>query len=265
MKYGAMNFPVKSLISEIEDIGRLGFDYVEISMDPPEALPERIRELKNEIGAVTEQYGMGMIAHMPTFVSTADLYESIRRASFAETVTALETASEIGIKKVALHPPYVKGLGKFVPEKVRKYGLSTLGEILETAKGFDITVCLENMFNKTGFLTTPRDFKTILKEFPHLSMTLDVGHAFIAGGLKNALEFIHTLGNRICHVHANDNLGREDNHLPIGAGIIDFPLVLKELKSSGYDDTMTVEVFAKDRDYLRISREKLMCQWAELG
>jgi len=264
MKYGAMNFPIKPLVREIEELGRLGFDYVEISMDPPEAFPEKVRGHKNDIAKVIRQYGMGMIAHMPTFVSTADLCDSIRRASVVETMAALETASELGMKKVVLHPAHLIGLARFVPGKARKYGLSSLKEILEKARVLNITVCLENMFIKAGSFTTPREFKTIVEEFPDLSMTLDIGHASLAGGLRNILEFIRVLGNRIRHVHANDNFGREDNHLPVGAGLIDFRRVLKELKSSGYDDTMTVEVFSRDRDYLRMSREKLKLLWEEV-
>ena len=34
MKYGAMNFPIKPFLKEIEEIGELGFDYVELTMDP---------------------------------------------------------------------------------------------------------------------------------------------------------------------------------------------------------------------------------------
>ena len=33
MKYGAMNFPIKPLLKEIEDIGEMGFDYVELTME----------------------------------------------------------------------------------------------------------------------------------------------------------------------------------------------------------------------------------------
>jgi hypothetical protein len=32
MKYGAMNFPIKPLLKEIEEIGEMGFDYVELTM-----------------------------------------------------------------------------------------------------------------------------------------------------------------------------------------------------------------------------------------
>ncbi len=264
MQFGAMNFPVKPLIREIDEIGRLGFDYVEISMDPPEAVPEKVRNLKNEITKATQEHDMRIIAHLPTFVSIADLYKSIRQASLRETIAALETASELDVQKVVLHPPYTTGLGKFLPKKVRNYGLSSLEKILERARDLNISVCLENMFTKGGSLTTPRDFKSIFEEFPNLLLTLDIGHAFVAGGLNNVLEFITILGNRIGHVHANDNLGKEDNHLPIGTGLIDFPQVLEDLKSSGYKDSMTVEVFSRDRNYLRISREKLKRLWDEL-
>ena len=72
-----------------------------------------------------------------------------------------------------------------------------------------------------------------------------------------ALDFIGTFSDRIGHVHVSDNFGKEDNHLPIGTGTIDFPKIIKALKDIGYDDTLTLEVFSRDRDYLRISREKL--------
>ena len=54
MKYGAMNFPVKPLLEEIEEIGRMGFDYVEITMDPPEATPQKISAQKRQIQEMKE-------------------------------------------------------------------------------------------------------------------------------------------------------------------------------------------------------------------
>ncbi len=259
-----MNFPVKPLIREIEELARLGFDYIEISMDPPEAPPAKIRELKNVVTGAIQKHGLGLIAHMPTFVSIADLCERIRRASVEETVAAVKTASELGIEKVVLHPPPLMGLAKFSREKATQYGFSSLRTILGEAKSSNLTVCMENMFPRTGSFAIPGEFRTLLEEFPELSMTLDVGHAFLAGGLRNVLEFISVFGDRIHHVHANDNFGRVDSHLPVGAGLIDFARIAKELRDSGYDDTMTVEVFSRDREYLRMSRDKLERLWDEV-
>jgi sugar phosphate isomerase/epimerase len=40
--------------------------------------------------------------------------------------------------------------------------------------------------------------------------------------------------------------------------------IIKTLKGIGYDETVTLEVFSRDRDYLRISREKLAAMVAAL-
>jgi len=94
-------------------------------------------------------------------------------------------------------------------------------------------------------------------------LTLDTGHAHMADATdRMALEFIEKFGHRIGHIHANDNFGLEDAHLPIGAGTIDFQAVVEGLKAKGYDDTMTLEVFSKDRDYLKISRQKIEAMFA---
>ena len=36
---------------------------------------------------------------------------------------------------------------------------------------------------------------------------------------------------------------------------------MKELKEAKYDETITLEVFSKDRDYLKISKEKIKRMW----
>jgi sugar phosphate isomerase/epimerase len=59
----------------------------------------------------------------------------------------------------------------------------------------------------------------------------------------------------------SDNYGKEDQHLPIGAGIIDFSKVVKALKGIGYNDTITLEVFSRDRDYLKMSKKKMVEMW----
>ena len=43
--------------------------------------------------------------------------------------------------------------------------------------------------------------------------------------------------------------------------MIYFGRIFKELKMIGYNETMTLEVFSRDRDYLKISREKVAKMW----
>ena len=51
MRYGAMNFPVKPVMEEVQRISDLGFDYVELALDPPRAHWEIIRGMEKELAA----------------------------------------------------------------------------------------------------------------------------------------------------------------------------------------------------------------------
>jgi len=259
-----MNFPIKPLLKEIKEIGEMGFDYVEVTMDPPEATPQKILAQKRPIRELLHRYGMGITGHLPTFVWTSDLYESLRRVSIQETLDALEAGSELGIEKVVLHPGYITGLGKFLLDRAKGYGMESIGTILKKATGLRMTLCIENMFPQAHFLSNPYEFQEVFRSFPEIRLALDIGHANLGGGKNKSSEFIHQYGYRIGHVHANDNFGKEDNHLPIGAGIIDFEKILRELNKAQYDETLTLEVFSKDREYLKISKEKIKRMWEAL-
>ena len=259
-----MNFPIKPLIQEIEEFGEMGFDYVELTMDPPEATPQKILAQKNPIQDLLHRYCMGIIGHLPTFVWTSDLYESLRKVSIQETLDALEAGVELGIEKVVLHPGYISGLGKFILDKAKGYGMESIETILNKATSLGMTLCIENMFPQAHFLSKPHEFQEVFESFPDLRLALDIGHANLGGGKNKSSEFIHQYGYRISHIHANDNFGKEDNHLPIGAGIIDFEKILKELNEAQYDETLTLEVFSRDREYLKISKDKIKRIWEAL-
>jgi sugar phosphate isomerase/epimerase len=142
--------------------------------------------------------------------------------------------------------------------------MDSIEAILKKAVSLNITLCIENMFPQAHFLVQPYEFQSFFESFPEIRLTLDVGHANLGGGKNKSSEFIQRYGYRIGHVHANDNFGKEDSHLPIGAGIIDFERIIKELKTAQYDETITLEVFSRDRDYLKISKEKIKRMWEAL-
>ena len=165
---------------------------------------------------------------------------------------------------MALHPGYITGLGKFVMDKAKGHAMESIEIILKKAISLNITLCIENMFPQSHFLSNPNEFQEVFNAFPEIRLTLDIGHANLGAGRNKSSEFIRLYGYRIGHVHACDNFGKEDSHLPIGAGFIDFQKILRELKETQYDDTITLEVFSKDRDYLKISRDKLKRMWEAL-
>ena len=262
MLYGAMNSPLRPILDEVQAIAELKFDYLELAMDPPYCDSKNLEKQGREIKESLARYGMELICHLPTFLSTADLTGRIRQASVDETLSALEVAEKMEPLKVVLHPSYMMGLGAFVPELARAHAIESLEIIVEKAHSLGLCLCLENMFPRSQWLINPEEFVDILAKFPTVNLLLDIAHAHIedAGG-KKCLRFIELFPDRIGHLHVSDHFGKEDQHLPIGAGIIDFSSVVKALKGIGYADTITLEVFSRDRDYLKMSKKKIQEMW----
>lgn len=263
MRYGVMNAPMRPLLQEIEALGPLGFDYLEITMDAPHAHHTVLLAQKAAIEKTLQRFHLALVCHLPTFVSTADLTDRLREASIEEMRLSLQAAAELHPLKVVLHPSFIHGLGAMMPEIAQQYARTAMARLLHEAERLKLKVCVENMFPRALSLVRPEEFDALFASHPAAKLTLDTGHAHIGGGTQRILAFIERFAGRLGHIHASDNFGREDEHLPIGVGTIDFPKVVQALQRADYDDTITLEVFSRDRDYLRISREKLAAMFTD--
>src|SRR4030043_1698876 len=174
--------------------GGMFFDYVELTMDPPEATPQKMLAQKRAIKEILNRYRMGIMGHLPTFVWTSDLYESLRRASLQENFEALEAAAEVGIEKMVLHPGFITGMGKFLIDKAKGHAMESLEAILKKAVSLHITLCIENMFPQAHFLIQPHEFQPVFETFPEIRLTLDIGHANLGTGKNRSSEFIRLQG-----------------------------------------------------------------------
>lgn len=256
MIYGAMNFPVIPVVEEIHSFAGLGFDYLELAMDPPEAHYSIVSENRLAITKALADHEMEIVCHLPTFVNPADLTESLRRASITEMKQSLSVAADLGAEKVVLHPPMISGMGTFVSERVRAYALEFIGDMVEASEVLGVTICLENMMPRNGFGVEPTELDMLFWRFPALQFTLDTGHANLGeGGRTRLSELVERFGERLGHVHLSDNRGMYDDHFPLGLGNIDFRRLAKSLRGIGYDGTVTFEVFDEDRNLLAQSRE----------
>jgi sugar phosphate isomerase/epimerase len=263
MRYGAMNFPVLPVLEEIDAIAGMGFDYLELAMDAPMAHHSIIAADKTAIIHALEASGLGLICHMPTFVSTADLTESLRLASVTEMRRSLEVAFELGAAKIVLHPSMVAGLGAFVGDRIKAYAYDFLAEMVEAALQMRLTLCLESMFPRYMLGGQPTDLEEMFTAFPSLKLVLDTGHAHIDDrGEGRLLQLVEQFGSRIAHIHVSDNHGRRDEHLAVGHGTVDFAGLVQKLQAIGYDDTLTLEVFCENRQQLVDSRKRLEAMFA---
>jgi sugar phosphate isomerase/epimerase len=256
MRFGAMNFPVRPVVDEIRAIAALGFDYLELTLDAPQAHHAVVRRQRQEILGALAGAGLGLVCHLPTFVSTADLTPALRQASRDEIRRSLDIAADLGAEKVVAHPPAIGFMGAMAMDLVRPLVAEGLSELLTYAASLKVSVCLENMFPRYRMGVEPAEFEPLLAAWPDLRLTLDIGHAFIeTRKAKRLLTFIETLGHRIGHLHLSDNRGQRDEHLPLGQGRIPYDRVAKSLARHVAVDTVTLEIFTSRREDLVDSRE----------
>jgi sugar phosphate isomerase/epimerase len=257
MKIGLMNNPVASPYDEIVALGEANFDFIDLTIEGPNALsphPDRLL-------ALLDEYRLSVVGHTDPCLPYAYPIPSLAEACFRELERCAKIFSAIGATIMNIHPCY------YCPPAMKKdliaLNIRALKPLAEMAASHGLTLVLENF--KAPFNTVAA-YAQILQEVPGLQIHLDIGHGNMGG--DDGVTFCESLGEHIRHVHFSDNRGARDDHLPLGVGSVDWKAAVSALKSIGYDGTITLEVFCDDKealfDYLRISRDRVLALWCEI-
>ena len=146
---------------------------------------------------------------------------------------------------------------KFIIER----NAQAIRELLPMSRDLGVGLMIENF---PGSFNTVQQLGELLDPIPELGLHLDIGHANLLVEHNTTDDLLAAYGARLRHVHLHDNKGgASDLHLPLGAGNLDLPHYLRSLQASGYDGTITLEVFSPDRQHLAYSRELLRRVWDE--
>ncbi len=161
----------------------------------------------------------------------ASLLEPIRRASVEVITECFAIAAEVNAG-VVVHPGYFAWAEERAKAE-QQLGRS-LSDLSRISEEHSVRFFIENMGNwGYFFLKTP-------DEFPLIGTTpfaLDVGHAYLNHCLMEFLQFPAS------HFHLHDNEGREDSHLAVGEGTIDFGPVMKAVLESNTIPVIEVATF----------------------
>ncbi len=259
MKICMMGSSFADPVKEIEFAGKHDFQGFELALEYPEATPEQIPRKSKQILDTFSRYNLVRIGHTQSFVNICDFSKIIRRASLKETVKALEAAHRLDISFLTVHPGFLWPV--MTREKALKETCKSLEELLKVAD-LDLILGLEilppRFFPPRGYVSRTEEFDVVFSQIAsqRLKLVLDVAHASFPES-DSSLNFIDKFYEKLAHVHLSDNLGQRDDHLPLGAGRVDYETPIKEIKKRGYSGTITLEIFGKDRDYLLMSKRKV--------
>lgn len=258
MKIGAMTNPQRDLLEDLRQIAAEGFDYADITLEAPKAEPDQIDV--QAVRRLLEELGMGVVCHAAPYLPVHNPSALVRRAALDELRRSLDTAAGLGARLLTTH--YV-GFPGFWPEATGYELYAQLYRLLcAEAAQRGLLVAMENGHRNAHQL---KHFREIFARCPDLTLLLDVGHANIDVPKNQTREYLFSLADRLAHVHLSDNDGTADQHLPLGApakGGVSWRRVAADLKSFGYDGTVTLEVFAGERSYRQDSAARWRRWWA---
>jgi len=257
MLIGTMNHPERRIMDEIEWMGDLGMEFIDLTLEPPAAASWNVNP--REIRRALELRDMAVVGHTAWYLPLASAIPEIRKAAVSELRRCLYCFSEIGAKWMNVHPD------RHTPWHDRSFfiegNLASFGELMPDVEKSGVGLMIENL---PGDYNSAPQLGELLGRMPSLGLHLDIGHANLQVPRNTTGEILAAWGNRLRHVHLHDNKGgHADLHMPLGTGAVDVWAAVRELQACGYDGTITLEVFTPDRHHLIYSRDLLRKLWNE--
>ncbi len=251
MKIGFPNHPRKSVLEEVEWIGRNKFDFVDLFLEEDQAASNKIDTGKTK--QLLHKYRLSIVGHTAWYLPLGSPVKGLREAGINEAIGCFDVFEKLGADYVTVHanwPPLLFSIKEGI-----EFQTESLKQLVDEAERFHLKVLYEPTDRTNDSL---ENVSTVLERVPQLFLHLDIGHANLFG--RTPEGFISRFHEKLRHVHMHDNLHNLDLHLPMGCGNIDWDRTVQCLKK-WYDGTITLEIFSKDRDYALLAKEKVIKRW----
>ena len=255
MQIGAMNHPGRPLLGELRWMAELKLEFVDLTLEPPAVAAWQVPA--QEVREFLQQSGLGIVGHTAYYLPIGSSFDSLRRAAIDELKRCVEKFATMGAKWMNVHPD---GHAPFVDEDtVYARNVAAFDELVTFARGTGVGIMVENV---PGRFNNAQQLGRLLDAVPELGLHLDIGHCNLAVETNTTEEILARFAPRLVHAHLHDNRGgHADLHLALGMGNMDVPRYVRALRRSGYDGTITLEVFSPDPHFLAYSRDRLRHWW----
>jgi len=190
---------------------------------------------------IRPSYGLEYTMHLPfILINYAATNPSLRRAVQRIILTALNHAVELECTHAVIHSGQNDGLSYSSPELARKHFLEFSEKVGRIAVDRGVQMCIENNASTSYLIHNADEMTRFFEEeaSQHFRIALDVGHASLHQDLD---EYIRRFQGKIRHVHLHDNLGKQDDHLPLDQGNIDWRRAVRQLLNNGFDGLLVIE------------------------
>jgi len=239
--YGAYT---NSQIFSLEHIRRAGFRYADYNFgmdfrNKNGIFSGNITKYTNEVLKALEKIDIKLVqAHAPMGRPLEDGGKLQR-----DTLLCVDACGYWGIPNLVVHSGYTFGLS---PEETFERNKEFFMPLLERAEKYGVNILVEN-FNKMEvdglyWIDNAPDLLRMIEcvEHPLFHAVWDVGHANMQEMPQD--EALRLLGDHVCALHIQDNMGDHDSHLAPFLGTLNLDSVIEGLIDIGYNGYFTFEV-----------------------
>lgn len=214
-----------------------------ITLDSDDAAVAKIGSMADEVGLTLSGLATGMYWEF----NPASENPETRAKAKAVLEKQIRVASQLGIDAVLVVPgavgaDFIPGCEELSYDLVWDRATAFVEAALPLAEEHKVDICIENVWNK--FLLSPMEMARFIDQFDHgrVGSYFDVGNVLATGYPEH---WIPILGQRIRRVHVKDYrraVGTVDGFVDLLSGDVNWPAVVRSLKSIGYMGWVAAEM-----------------------
>ena len=229
----------------LEDIGFQGWEIL------CEGLQKVEGEFKERVREIHETTTLVLSLHAPiSDINIASVNERMWEESVRQVKESIENTYEFIDDICVVHPGIFSPLSIQMPEKAVQKAVAGLTAISDFAADRGLRIAVENLTSVNMLLGRyPDELIQLVRGVnkDNIGICLDVAHAYTT---KTMDEFLNIKAKaedmEIIHMHASDNFGAEDLHLPLGKGSLDWKKVLNGINDNEYEGLVVLELYTID-------------------
>lgn len=234
-----------SLAFAIRDLHRLGYDGVEIWGGRPHMYLHDLDAEISSLRSLCEALRMPVCNFIPAQYRYPSILcsanEHVRKESVNYIRGAIENAAAMNSPSLSVCPGMVLMDGDRATGWRLLY--RSLREIEELAAERSIQLLIEPAHRfESNVIATVEECLRMLEQLrsERFGILLDTGHLHLNG--EAWADVLRKCRGIPLHIHVDDNRGDFDSHLVPGQGTVDFISVFRELRTSGYNGFLSVEL-----------------------
>jgi sugar phosphate isomerase/epimerase len=196
----------------------------------------------SEIVYILRQEGLSITLHGPFYdLVPGGMDRKILKATRERLKQAFDLIHVFEPLSIVCHTGYDRKRYHEVEDEWLDTALETWTPLVQDLQGTRTTLMLENVYERT-----PKLLRRLIKGLntEKVGFCFDTGHMNVFSE-TNMEDWLTALGPHVKELHVHDNDGTSDDHLAIGAGMIDFESLFKYVEENHLRPIITLEAHKK--------------------